>query len=216
MKNTEIDYLDGEFQVQENEPDTLAELTAEFGEQMIVDETTSNLRYRNKYPRVYRKVSEAVVAAGFPKAIVSTKKLKDGTERKVHESENDHLRAFLNGRKDDAGTITEPAPDGSREKLQELFNSVATSEPLYVKGERTASGGGKVSQAALDSANGFFAKGDDAVETTISKIEELVPGYKIGRDAEGNPTVESVARGIMALNRHLAKQAAAQAASLLA
>lgn len=188
---SDIDYLDGEFTVQENEPSTLSEVVEIIGEQATVDEAVSNLRYRNKYPRVYNKVS-AAIATFFPRAVKTSTTKADGTVKNVLVSANDHLRDFLKTGED------------ARAELLGLFTSIAQAEPLYVKGERTG-GGGKVAQATLDAANGFFAAGkeDDIAE----KIESMVPHYKCGRDAEGNLTVESLARGIQALERHLAKQA---------
>lgn len=223
MKSTDIDYLDGEFTVQESEPSTIEEIVKVLGtEDAVVDETTSNLRYRNKYPRVYKKVSLAVEKDhAFPRAVVSTKTLKDGTVRNVHESENDHLRAFLKGREEETevdgkkeSKIVTPAPEGNRAILQDLFSSVANSEPLFVQGERTG-GGGKVSAAALETANKFFAAGADKVEASAAKIEEMVPGYKIGRDSDGAVTPDSLARGIQALDKKMIADAKAQRMNLL-
>jgi hypothetical protein len=112
--------------------------------------------------------------------------------KNVLVSPNDHLRAFL------------ATGEEARATLASLFTSIAQSEPLYVKGERTG-GGGKVAQATLDAANAFFAAGQE--DDIAAKIESMVPGYKCGRDADGALTVESLARGIQALERHLAKQA---------
>lgn len=202
MQNTEIDYLDGEFTVQESEPSTIAELTELIGETAVVDETTSNLRYRNKYPRVYKLVSKEVSALGFARPVKETKTLKDGTIKEIHVSEMDHIRAFLK------------ADEAHRSILQELFTKTAQAEVLYVKGERTGNGG-KVSQAATDAANGLIAKGDDAVEAAVSKIEESVPGYKVGRDGDNAVTPESLARGIMALQKKLTQDALKASTALL-
>lgn len=194
---TEIDYLDGEFTVLETEPSTIAELVELYGEDVVVSETVSNLRYRNKYPRVYRKVMEAVVSSGFEREVVKEEEKKDGTIKKVLEGETKFLRRYL------------ASGDEARAKLAELFPAIGEAEPLYVKGER-APGGGKVSQAAMDAANGVFAQGDEAVENTATAIEGRVPGYKVGRDADGNVTAESLARAIGVFQRHLAKNPLAQ------
>jgi hypothetical protein len=162
---------------------------------------------------VYKAASKAIAEAGFARAVVSTRKLKDGTVRDVLESENDHLRAFLSGRPDAEGVLV-PAPEGSREKLAELFGQIAPAQPLFVKGERSGFGG-KVSQAALDAANTLIAKGNDAINGAVSLIEERVPGYKVGLDSEGQVTPESLARAIQALNKHIAAEAAKQSKGLL-
>lgn len=203
MPTTEdIDYLDGDFTVQETSPSTIEELKDLIGEQAIIDEAVSNLRYRNKYPRVYRKVSEAIVK-DFPRLVVKEETKKDGTIKKTLESIMDHVRAAVSGRKDkDNNEIAPPMPEG-KTKVGELFASIGASEPLYVKGERTG-GGGKLSQGALDAANAAFASGH--VEVYVEYIEGAVPGYKIAKDADGNATPESLARGIQALESHLKKQ----------
>lgn len=213
MKQVDIDYLDGEFTVQEQEPSTIADVVALLGtEEAVVDETTANLRYRNKYPRVYKAVSAAVESQhGFPRAVVDKKTGKDGTVRDVKESENDHLRAFLKGRADDEGKITTPAPEGNRDILQALFSEIANSSPLYVEGEGRR-GGGKVSAAHTELANKALAAGPEKLEAVIAHIEGTVSGYKLGRDADGNVTAESLARGIQALEKDAlakAKRAAA-------
>lgn len=211
-KTEEIDYLDGEFQVNESTPATLAELVQVVGtEDAVIDDAVSNLRYRNKYPRVYKAVSAAVEKDhSFPRAVVEQKKNKDGTVRDVKESEMDHLRAFLKGRPNEAGEITDPAPVSNRYTLASLFGEIAPNAPLYVEGDRRG-GGGKISAAALDAANKFIALGADKVDTVVGKIESIVPGYKIGRDADGAVTVESLARGIQALQKHEEAKAKANA-----
>lgn len=221
MITTEISYLDGAFSVQEEEPTTLAEMSTILGtEAAVVAEAADNVRYRNKYPRVYKKVSALLASDhSFPRKVTSTKTLKDGTVRNILESENDHLRAFLKGRpeKNEAGeeVITTPAPAENQTILQALFDKIAPAEPLFVQGERTG-GGGKVSAAALETANKFFAAGTEKVEATAKKIEELVPGYSIGRDSDGAVTADSLARGIQALDKKLVNDAKQQRMASLA
>lgn len=194
--NVEIDYLDGEFTVQEEAPATVAELVSQLGEEMVVEETTSNLRYRNKHPRVYRKVSAAVEASGFAREVKETKENKDGTKKEIKEGEIQHLRRYLATAGDDPSV---------RETLQNLFSTTASSEPLYVKGERTG-GGGKIAQKDMEVANSLFTKGTEKVEEVVEKIEARVPGYKVSRDADEAVTPESLARGISAFNKQLQKE----------
>jgi hypothetical protein len=199
MTTVEIDYLDGEISVQESEENTMQELTQLLGsEGAVIDEVTSNLRYRNKYPRVYKKASKELETL-LAREKTGERTLKDGTVKAILQSEMEHLRACWKA-------------DSAR--TSETITRIAQAEPLYVKGERTG-GGGKVSQAATDAANGFFAQGMDVVEEKVSIIEAQVPSYKVGRDADGDVTAESLARGIQALNKHLMKQAQAAALSAL-
>lgn len=200
MTTNEILYLDGEFTIEEREPNTLTELKNLIGEPACVDNIVDNLRYRNKYPRVYKKVSNALVTE-FPKTVKKEEILKDKTIRKVFVSDMDHIREFLQ------------TGDEARKRLQDLFELHGTAEPLYVKGERGL--GGKVSKANADTANIFFAQGDDVVEEKVTLIEAMVPSYKVGRDTENAVTPESLARGIQALNNHLKKQANAAAKAAL-
>lgn len=211
----DVEYLDGEFTVSEQEPSTIAEVVELLGEEAVRKSAIDDNRYRNKYPRVYRKVSEEVVKLGFKRGVASTKTNKDGTTKDVLESTNDHIRAYLGGRKDKAGNVLEPAPEGSRELLAELFASIGANEPLYVKGER-AGGGGKIAQATLDAANGFIAEGDDRTEEIVSVIESSVPAYKVGRDSDSAVTPESLARGIQTLEKHLQNEAKKKTAGLFA
>lgn len=199
MITTEVDYLDGEFTTTEKEPSTIAELVAMIGEDAVVENVNSNLRYRNKYPRVYKRVSEEATKLGFARRVKKEEQNKDGTIKKIFVSDMDHLRDYL--AKDEAT---------SRPILQELFDRIANEEPLYVKGERSG-GGGRIAQGALDAANKYFAKGDEEVDRVVDQIESLIPGYKVGRDGDNNVTVESVARGIQALQRHITQQARKQA-----
>ena len=196
MQSVEIEYLDGNITVEEEEPSTIPELVALIGELGVVNEGTSNLRYRNKYPRVYKKASKDLEAI-LPREVKSSETKKDGTVKNILISETDHLRACF--KKDP-------------EKTTEVISQYALSEPLYVKGER-AGGGGKIGQAALDAANSFFA--DDTAEDKAKFIEATVPGLKIARDADGAVTPESLARGIQVLNKHLMKQVQQQTLAAL-
>lgn len=204
MINSETVFLDSEFKVEGQDPNTIDELKALIGEQAIVDECVSNLYYRNKYPRVYDKVSKAIATA-FPKTVKEEKTLKSGEVRKVYISDMDHIREYLKTNGED---------NAVRSQLQELFKTYNDSEPLYVKGERTG-GGGKIAQGTLDAANGFFAEGIEVVEEKVGIIENMVPGYKVGRDGDNNPTPETLARGIQALEKHLQNAAKRQAAGAL-
>lgn len=217
MHTEEIEYLDGKFTVNGQDPDTLAELQSlGFSEADVVAGAVADLRYRNKYPRVYKAVSADIEKNhGFARAVAKTETKKDGTVKNIMESPNDHLRAALTGRKNAEGVVDpSTALANAQSILAGLFSQYDASEPLYVKGERSGLGS-KVSEASLAAANGFFAEGNDKVEKIAAYIESQVPGYKLGRDAEGELTPESVARGISALNKHLQKQAAAAAVAAL-
>ena len=204
MKTTEINYLDGEVTISEEEPSTIEECIELIGETAVVDET-------HQQPALPQQISSSLQKGlgqherdgrAYLRAVKETKTNKDGTEKKILVSEMDHLRACYTQSK-----------EGS-EAVAAAIGKHALSEPLYVKGERTG-GGGKVSQAAMDAANGFFAQSDEVVEEKILVIEGQVPGYKVApRDADGAATPRSLARGIMMLQRHLMKQA--QAAALTA
>jgi hypothetical protein len=200
MTISEIDYLDGEFTVEEEEPNTLKEVVELFGEKAVVDETITNLRYRNKYPRVYRKVSLAI-SKEFPKAVKVKKVLKDNSEKTVLVSDTDHIREFVKSGRE------------ARDKVRGLFEQIAPMEPLLVLGERGL--GGRPSKTATDNANLFFAQGDDVVEEKVQVIEAMVPGYKVGRDVENAVTPESLARGIQMLNNYLKRQAQKQSQAVL-
>lgn len=217
MHTEEIEYLDGKFTVNGQDPDTLAELASlGFSEADVVGGAVADLRYRNKYPRVYKKVSEEIATNhSFARAVVKEEKKKDGTMKQVLESPNDHLRAALTGRKDAEGNpVPNSALPDAQNILAGLFAQYEASEPLYVKGERSGLGG-KVSEAALTAANAFFAEGEEKVDKIATFIESQVPGYKLGRDSEGAVTPESLARGISALQKHKAKEAAAATAAAL-
>lgn len=217
MTTEEIKYLDGEFIVNEETPNTVAEVVALIGEPATVDAAVDDLRYRNKYPRVYREVSEKLEKEhGFPRIVVSTKTLKDKSVKHVHESHMDHIRAFHTGRPEVTlpdGTVSPavPAPDNSTATLQTLFTSIGQAAPLYIKGERTGSQG-KVAEGYVTAANAIFAKGDDVVETTVEKIEAALPGFKVVRDSDKAVTPDALARGLQ--NMVKAKQAEAQRAAM--
>jgi len=197
MISTPVDYLDGEFTVDEKEPSTIPELIAMIGEDSVVENVNSNLRYRNKYPRVYKRVSRELIKLGIDKRVKKEELTKDGTVKKVLESDMDHLRGYLASNESD-----------HRPVLQELFDRIGNEEPMHVKGER--SGGGRIAQGALDAANKYFAKGDDEVERVVQIIEDKVPGCKIPRDGENNVDVYGLARGIQMLDRYLTQLARKQ------
>jgi hypothetical protein len=193
----EIDYLDDQITVAEDEPTTLGDLVALYGEEAVRSYAADNWRYRNKHPRVYKKAS-AELAEKFPRAVKEEKTLADGTKKKIYDSEINHLRECY--KQDPELTTT-------------VITKHAQAEPLFVKGERV--GGGKIGQAAMDAANGLFAEGDDAVENAVNVMEATVPGLKVGRDADNAVTPESLARGIQTLNKYLVKQQTAKTMAML-
>ncbi len=94
-----------------------------------------------------------------------------------------------------------------------MLQQAAGTIPFYVKGER--SGGGKLSQGAIDTANQFIAEGDEVVETKVMFMEATVPGLKVTRDASGSVNVESLARAIQTFTQHYKREAAKTAANVL-
>jgi hypothetical protein len=190
MIQTEVAYLDGEFDIIEDVPSTIAELVELYGEENVVESCVADIRYRNKYPRVYKAVAKEIEDGGFTRNIVKEDKRADGTVKNTYESDNNFLRRFL------------AADEANREILGEAFKSVAQTQPLYLKGERAA-GQGKISAQALEAANGVFAKGTQ--DKVADHVEATVPGYKVARTADGNVTPESIARAITALQKHMAK-----------
>src|ERR1700722_11995159 len=182
METVDIEYIDRDFTVSGSDPTTPEEMLTIFGtEQAVIEEVVSNLRYRNKYPRVYKAVSADLEKGSdafpaFPRAVVDKKTKADKTEVDVHESVMDHIRAFFKGRPS-VGDVAAVAPaENAKEILQGLFQTYETSEPLFKQGERTGAGA-KVSASALAAANDVIAKGNTAAVVTY--IESTVPGYKI-------------------------------------
>lgn len=200
MIKTKVTYLNKEIVVDEEEPSTIPELVAMFGEDAVVLNTIANLRYRNKYPRVYRRVSVELAKMGFPPKIKRTELAKDGTEKPIWQDDMEHIRSYL---------TTNPS---HKAKLIELFTRIANEEPLHIKGERVS--GGRIAQGALDAAHRYFAEGTEKVTEVCVKIEEMLPNYRIARDVEGLVTPETLARGIQTLQRHLLSQAKQTASSL--
>lgn len=181
MIKTKVTYLKKKFFVMEEEPSTVQELVTLVGEEGLVTNTVANLRYRNKYPRVYKRVSLEVVKLGFP----MTEEYKD---------EVAHLSAYLT-----ANPMHEAI-------LDKLFQQIALEEPLFIRGDR--SGGGKVAQGALDAAHKYFAEGHEKVEEVVMTIEQMLPSFKVNRTGEPT-TPEMLARGIQTLQRHLVSKAKA-------
>lgn len=182
----EVAYLDDQILVKEETEDTLADIVAVYGEEFVRKYFVSNLRYRNKHPRVYKKASAELVP------FLSLKfKTQPGTEKKIYEKPLDHLHRCYKK---------------NAELTTAVISKFAQSEPLYVKGDRTGVGG-KISQTAIDNANTFFAEGDDVVEGKVLTIEALVPNYKVERDEQNAVTPDGLARGIQMLSNHLDRQA---------
>lgn len=180
MIKTKVTYLKKKFFVIEEEPSTVQELVTLIGEEGLVTNTNANLRYRNKYPRVYKRVSNEVIKLGFPM-----------TEEHKGE-EVAHLSAFLTA-----------APENEK-ILNEMFQRVALEEPLFIRGDR--SGGGKVAQGALDAAHKYFAEGPEKVQEVSETIEQMLPSFRVNRTGEPT-TPEMLARGIQTLQRHLVSKA---------
>ena len=181
MIKTKVAYLSKEIVVEEDEPSTIEELVQLVGEEGIVTHTNANLRYRNKYPRVYKRVSTELEKEGF-------KRLPE------HKEETTHIRAVWTA---DGGA--------NQGMIRALVQKFALEEPLFVRGERIA--GGRVAQGALDAAHRYFAEGPTKVEEVVQTIESMLPTYRVSRSPEITP--ETLARGIQTLQRHLMSKAKA-------
>lgn len=186
MIKTKIAYLNKEILVEEEEPSTIQELTTLVGEEGLVSNTIKNLRYRNKYPRVYARVSSEITQRGFPPQV----KDKDKDDKPIYQDEMEHIRAYYTS--------------GHKTEVEKMFERIANEEPLFIRGDR--SGGGRVAQGALDAAHRYFAEGKDKVTDAVQTIEQMLPGYRVRRDA-GELTPEDLARGIQTLQRHLTSKA---------
>ncbi len=180
MIKTTVKYLNKKISVEEEQPSTIKELVTLIGEEGTVTNAVSNLYYRNKFPRVYRRVSEEVVKLGFPMVAVVDGKIQD---------EMKHLRAFYTAKPENV------------QILAALFKRIALEEPLFIKGDRT--GGGKVGQGALDAAHRYIAEGPTKVADAVNTIEMMLPGFRISREPNGEVAPESLAKGIQTLQRHL-------------
>jgi hypothetical protein len=195
MIRTKVTYLNKEFVVEEEEPSTIPELTTLIGEEGLVTNTVANLRYRNKYPRVYKRVSIEVAKLGYSPQVKKLVPDKDGVDKPVYQDDMEHIRSFLTLKPENKAI------------LMSLFERIAKEEPLFIRGDR-AGGGGKVAQGALDAAHRYFAEGTEKVEEVVQTIERMLPGYHVARSVDDNGfTPESVARGIQTLQRHLVSKA---------
>lgn len=190
MINEEVKLLNGNYTVLAPTPSTMEELVALLGSlDAVMDEAIANLRYRNYNARIYGKGSDAIKDE-FPKAEKSREKREGKDDKVVYEADMDHLRRFIEGN------------EVNNAALKVVFDKLAATEPLYVKGERSASAG-KISDAAKESSKTFFAAGPDTVKKIVGQIEANYPGYKIVVDAEGMPSEEGLARGIQSLNKYI-------------
>jgi hypothetical protein len=195
MIRTKVTYLNKEFVVEEEEPSTIPELVTLIGEEGLVTNTVANLRYRNKYPRVYKRVSLEVVKLGHAPQVKKYVPDKDGADKAIYEDDMDHIRSFLTKKPENKAI------------LMSLFDRIAKEEPLFIRGDR-AGGGGKIAQGALDAAHRYFAEGADKVTEVVETIERMLPGYHVARSMDDNGfTPESLARGIQTLQRHLVSKA---------
>lgn len=207
-KSEPIDVLYGRFAVQLNKPATVEEFDNSVGEAgAALESGISDVFYRNTLPRLYKEVvaklgiakKQAVDAKGQP---ITRKTGKGEAEKDVEVKESDIVaidRAIREG-------------DVTEDDARSAFESAADAIAFYVKG---AGGGGKISEAALTSANGIIAQGEENIEEKVGIIESRVPGYKVNRDNDGAVSAEALARGIMALQKHLQAEAARNAKQAL-
>lgn len=206
-KSRIISVLHDTWDLNKEEPSTVAEVDALLGEDGgIVDGWNADNRARNLLPRFYRALSNALAEAKDPK---TAKKNADGTDQTttradksvvpVLESDIDHIERVITA-----------ADADKKEALRLQAQDIMTNLPVYAEGKRE--GGGRVPQTCIDSANAFFSVGMAQVEKVIAQIEGVQElSYKVGRDASGQPTPESLARGINAFTKF--QMAAAQRAA---
>lgn len=194
MISREIDALYGNITITKDVPSTYEEAESLIGEAGgLLKGWLADTIARNYLPRVYDAVS-AEIEPNFPVAVVGQEEKKDGTKTDVKETAIKHV-----------GRYFESLPDDEAKKaFAASFNSTAVSLPLYAKGER-GGGGGRVAEWAIEAANQKFAASQQ--NATADAIETKTSGaVKVARDADGNPTVDSLARGIAALAKWIEQQ----------
>ena len=208
-KPLNISVVNDSYEITTQVPGTPEELDALIGETgATLDIAISYLAPRNYLSRFYGAVSKQLVVEGFPRTqavndagepIVSKK--ADGSTTAVQETPLKHIDRYRTS-SDDAGKV----------KLGELLASTASTLPFYAEGDRSGGGQGKLAAATIEAANAMVA--DGSADANAEIIEQMVPGFKIGRDADGALTPETLARGIQRLEKHLQEEAKNKAKGL--
>lgn len=212
MKSKSIDVLYGLIVANLNVPSTIEEgdnLVGEVG--AVLDGFIDDTLYRNTLPRLYKAVSAKLVSLGHEVAQAVDEKTGKPVTRKVTDGEKPVMESAIVH----IARVYNAGDDELKGQIAALFEEVSKELPFYEKGQRTG-GGGKVSQQALDAANGILAGGVENVESKVSIIESKVPGYRVARDTDGNVSAEALARGISALQKYLQAEALKAAAGALA
>jgi hypothetical protein len=193
MKERETDVLYGNVTVTHPVPSNYEE-----GDKMVgitggvLDGFNSDCVARNFLPRLYRETAKSFIER-FPKK-------NNGTDDKpVVPTDIAYLGQLWDEHKD------------LRREIESTLMKKAREVPFYQSIQ--TSGGGKISQAAIDAANKFIAEGREV--KSAEYIEDNVPGYTVQRGPDGKPTLEGLARGVQALQRHLKNIAIRQAEAKL-
>jgi len=207
MKQIESDILYSKVTIQiPNVPSTYEEADKLMGETGgALAGWQADCLARNFLPRLYAAVAKLLNSKGFEHAVVKTvtetKKDADGTETSVDKSIYESDIKFI-GRVFTSSPDTSDDPDAiTMAWITRALNDKAKELPFYAEGDR--SGSGKIGASYLEAANSIASGGDAAVDKAVSKIEANVPGYVVERDGNGRPTVEGIARGIVALDKKL-------------
>lgn len=210
MTTKETDVLYGNITLALPVPSSVEEFDASVGIGECLASGIDDIIYRNTLPRLYRGVAAKYIENGQSKPQATDKSgspkfntRKDGSQTPVLVSDIDFI-----------GKLYEEANDEGKAEIVAVFEEVKSSLPFYEKGTG-GGGGGRISEAAMQSANGVIAAGTEAIEKIVSAIEERVAGFTVARDPDGNVGVESLARGIQALEKKLVADAKKAAAGIL-
>lgn len=200
-KDLTISTLFTKVDVVANAPSTYEESDALLGEVGgTLEEWIAYVAPRNFLMRLYRDVSKSLAETGYPRESAKrddgteiTTKKGDGTTVPVLESHLQHINR-----------VHEAGDEALKTTIAEKLQSTSRSLPFWAEGERSGGGGGKVPQDLIDSANAMVA--DGTAEANVTAIESYIPGFKAGRDSDGQLTPESVSRALHRLEKTLREE----------
>lgn len=145
---------------------------------------------RNYLPRVYNAASKEIETS-FPCLVVKTE--GEGDKKKdVYETSIKHC-----------GRYWETLDDDGKKAFAARVQEIALTLPIWAKGDRSQSGA--IPDWASEAANAQLANGN--AEAVAEKIEATQPGAKVLRDADGQVTVDGLARAIAGFAKWKAEQA---------
>jgi hypothetical protein len=144
--------------------------------------------YRSTLPEIHDKATKVIEdLSGIPRGINEAQTAKNQARLKDGKVAKPVKESFV----DFATRVKAAVEESIWTSIDEEFRAIALATPVDASPSKRA---GTASKANLEKADEILARGEDAIEETVTKLLTVVPNFDLDRDSDSKPERVSLAR----------------------